>query len=679
MREPRFTLSLNTVLRFDGGCGRPESNAAAALRRDMEKTLAPSAVPGGRICAAPPEPSLPPESWIIEAGPEELLIRSGDSLGRVYALLFISARFLGVTPFWFWNDQRFTRRPFFTVPLEVWCSPKYAVRFRGWFVNDEVLLDNAPAPEQRGGEDLWAMVFEALLRCGGNMTIPGTDTNSRKYRAVAADMGLRITHHHAEPLGARMFSRAFPGEAPSYAQSPGLFEQLWEEAVTDQTAYQVIWALGFRGQGDRPFWADDPACASEEERGALISAVIGRQYAILKRRIDNPVCCVHLYGEIAGLYREGFLKLPPGVIKVWADNGYGRMVSRRQGSVNPRTPSLPGADDRGPHGVYFHCSYHNLQAANHLTMSPNPAELLAGELEKALAAGAGDFWIINCGSLKPHTHTLDLTGELWRRGAVDTGLWRRRYAGTYYGAGQAEAAAALFAEYARCTARYGPHEDECAGEQIWHHPVRALLCRWMSGDTERCARELIWLTGELPFAAQVRRLQSISQESLPRWEIFCGKCAALEPLLEADRRRFFADTLLLHGRLHRSGASGAEAFCKSFLAAADGDAVSAFLYAERARSCCEEGVRALETAEHGRWAGYYQGDCLTDVRLTLFCLESLAGYLRVKGDGPSFHRWERNFLMPPEERNVMHLSSKQRAFSNEALADALEPVQIVER
>lgn len=50
----------------------------------------------------------------------------------------------------------------------------------------------------------WRMAFEALLRCGGNMTIPGTDKNSRLNRQMAADMGLWITHHHAEPLGAEI-------------------------------------------------------------------------------------------------------------------------------------------------------------------------------------------------------------------------------------------------------------------------------------------------------------------------------------------------------------------------------------------------------------------------------------------------------------------------------------------
>ena len=70
-----------------------------------------------------------------------------------------------------------------------------------------------------------------------------------------------------------------------------------------------------------------------------------------------------------------------------------------------------------PHGIYIHCSFHDLQASNHLTMSPNPIEFLAVELYKILSAGVDECWIVNSGSVKPHLHTLDLLremhGEIW--------------------------------------------------------------------------------------------------------------------------------------------------------------------------------------------------------------------------------------------------------------------------
>jgi hypothetical protein len=667
--KPYFTLTINTGLVFETAPDDPVSKAAAILRRDMEKILEASREPGGGIRILPSDPEISGENWIIEVSPDEILVRSGGSLGGVYALLFISETFLGVTPFWFWNDQAFTRRPSVPVPPGLYRSPRYAVRFRGWFVNDEVLIENWAA--EPVNTEHWRMVFEALLRLGGNMVIPGTDDNSRKYRVLAADMGLWITHHHAEPLGADMFARVYPGITPSYFVNGTLFEQLWEQAVIEQKQFKVIWGLGFRGQGDRPFWADDPDSATAEQRGEVISGVINRQYEIVKRHIDNPVCCVNLYGEVAELYRKGNLRLPPGIIKVWSDNGYGRMVSRRQGNNNPRVHALPSPDDTGPHGIYYHCSFHDLQASNHLTMSPNPVEFLAAELQKSLETGAGEFWIINCGSLKPHVHPLDLVSVMWRTGQIEVCPWRLRYSETYYGKKNAEAIAALFCEYASCTVKYGPHEDDHAGEQIWHHPVRELLCRWMSGDTTSGLRELMWLTGDVSFPEQVKKLEVICQEALPRWEGFREKCTALLPELETGNLRLFLDSIFLQAHLQLTGVEGALAFCESFYAYASGDMAMAFRCADKSRSHYTESVKALYGAEHDKWTGYYRGDCLTDIRLTASCLDALVSYLRITGDGPDFHTWERDFLVPVGEKEIMLLSSKQRALFNRELAAAL--------
>ena len=90
------------------------------------------------------------------------------------------------------------------------------------------------------------------------------------------------------------------------------------------------------------------------------------------------------------LYRAGCLKVPEDVIKIWADNGYGKMVSRRQGNHNPRVCALPGEEEHGRHGIYYHVSFYDLQAANHMTMLPCPEEFVCSELAEVLAHGVKD-------------------------------------------------------------------------------------------------------------------------------------------------------------------------------------------------------------------------------------------------------------------------------------------------
>ena len=129
--------------------------------------------------------------------------------------------------------------------------------------------------------------------------------------------------------------------------------------------------------------------------------------------VKNPVCATYLYGEITELYREGHLQIPEGIIKIWSGNGYGKMVSRRQGNHNPRVPSLPTAEEPGPHGLYYHITFHDLQASNHLTMFPSDPNLVKEELLKAFDAGADRYLLLNCGNIRPHVYLLDIVGHLW--------------------------------------------------------------------------------------------------------------------------------------------------------------------------------------------------------------------------------------------------------------------------
>nr|MCR5715661.1 glycosyl hydrolase 115 family protein [Lachnospiraceae bacterium] len=310
----------------------PESSAvqyaAKSFLRDLHYTCNETDLQGDTILLRLDEEILP-ECYRIRCVSEGIEISASGDLGLIYGIYHISKYILGVQEFWFWNEQIFDRQDGYEIPENYsYESTPYPVRFRGWFVNDEVLIDDWKIDGNR--ELPWELVFETLLRCGGNMTIPGTDENAHIYCKIASDMGLWITHHHAEPLGAQMFARAYPDLEASYDKYPELFENLWREGIEQQLGYRVLWNLGFRGQGDRPFWADDPTYATPAARGRLMSDLIKKQYDLVRSYDPQAICCSNLYGETMELYQQGYLEIPEDVILIWADNGFGKMVSRRQ-------------------------------------------------------------------------------------------------------------------------------------------------------------------------------------------------------------------------------------------------------------------------------------------------------------------------------------------------------------
>ena len=111
------------------------------------------------------------------------------------------------------------------------------------------------------------------------------------------------------------------------------------------------------------------------KRGQMISEVIRMQCDIVRKYVKNPVFCTNLYGEIMELYEQGYIELDTDVIKVRADNGYGRMVTRRRDNHSARVSSMR-MQRKFLQGIYYHVSFYDLQAANHITMLPNSVDFV---------------------------------------------------------------------------------------------------------------------------------------------------------------------------------------------------------------------------------------------------------------------------------------------------------------
>lgn len=629
--------------------------ALAVLQRDLA-TCASEACAGGMVrfeC----RPEWKPEDFALCVESDTITVRAADDLGFVYALYTISERFLNMPPFWFWMDTPLADRGIVRVPCGTYTASPCVLRYRGWFINDEVLLDFMT--EQTSSEQLWDMAFEALLRCRGNLVIPGTDRNAHRFRKKASDCGLWISHHHAEPLGAEMFCRAFPQLQASYRLYPEQYVRLWRQAIERQADTPTVYTLGFRGQGDRPFWKDDPVYDTPQKRGALISEIMNLQYALVQEYVPGAPCCTNLYGEMMELYRAGYLELHPDIIAIWADNGYGKMVSRRQGNSNPRVPALPNG--KGRHGVYYHVSFYDLQAANHITMLPNSTEFAVGELTQAMARGVHDYCIVNCSNVRPHVFYLDLLRKLWQ--GLDTVYHAQEFAAIYYAG---EQAAGCLSQYASCTPRFGENEDERAGEQFYNYSVRSFACRWMQ-NTQDGAEDMRWATGDCGLGEQIEWLQTVCADSEKKFTALFAQCQTVQPTLPEPYGDMFARTFVVQVRVHLACLAGVGLFAKAYCAYAAGDLPDAFYQTGLAAECFEAADRALRNTENGVWNGFYANECLSDCKFTSEMLKSLMHWMRAMGDGPHCYGWQRGLELPPDDVGIMLITHMRNRWTSEEM------------
>lgn len=652
-----FVIDANTEVIYKGEA-RAVINGAGILRRDIgncfKKVGKEACKESGRIILQVRD-GFECEDFLIEVG-EDMRILASDDLGFVYGLLYISEKFLGIKPFWFWMDQKIDEINEVRVPCGSFRGIKAQVKYRGWFVNDEVLIMkwkiNGDADEP------WRMVFEVLLRCGGNMVIPGTDTNSRKYRQMASDMGLWITHHHAEPLGAEMFSYIYPDKEANYMENASLFRKLWEDAIMAQKDLKVIWCLGFRGQGDCPFWSNDTSGEFDtpQKRGRLISDIIREQKEMIKRQVSNPVFCTNLYGEITELYDEGFIDLDEDIIRISADNGYGKMVTRRRDNHTVRISSLPKI--RLEHGgIYYHASFYDLQGASHITMLSNSVDFVENELEAIVTKNATDFWMINCSNVRPHVYFLDAIRRKWYGEHIGDDVQSKAFVRDYYISDKAEEdklVADIYRDYPKAMLSYGVEEDEHAGEQFYTENVR-ILVHGIFNNMEEGTPSLHWLVGKEPLDKQISDFTDLARKNLDNIESFYHRCCHVSCKLEGCEKQLFDSTIFMQVSIHFYCTKGVVAFgdgCKKYYG---GNLIEAFVLLGDSSRYFYEANKCMGESEHGVWKGFYYNDCFADIKHTAYMVEKLMGFVRECGDNARHDKWYKKTAYAPARKGVFSL------------------------
>ena len=117
-----FTLNRNTVFVSDIA-EKPIQNAVALLERDRDKVFVETEKPGGCVMLVrksmartfseedeedtgrQKERVLVEERYKISVCSDKIVIYAQGELGFVYGLLYISEKYMGIQPFWFWMDQ----------------------------------------------------------------------------------------------------------------------------------------------------------------------------------------------------------------------------------------------------------------------------------------------------------------------------------------------------------------------------------------------------------------------------------------------------------------------------------------------------------------------------------------------------------------------------------------------
>lgn len=583
-----------------------------------------------------------PETFRLELIDGVVVLAGADNRGAIFGAYHFAEHVLGIDPLYYWTDQVVEPRDSISLSVD-WAmrgSPA-TFRFRGWFMNDEDLLVGwGRDREGQSAIDLqvWDVIYETILRCKGNMVIPGTFVFSDEPAVrLAGRRGLIMSQHHCEILGTNTF-RWPQDEEFSFVRNRRAVEAAWQNAVVTYGDQEMIWTVGYRGLTDRAFWFDDPGVAeTDAERGKVISDAIARQVEIVKKFRKDPVIIWNAWDEGVALWEAGHLTLPEGITVVWPDRRGGLM--RDKGRVKPGQ------------GAYVHPAFFN-DTANHLSEAV-PVDRFARELTRYAEVGATEYLLLNVSCIRPTLLTtkavMDMGWKMdgWQDEPVaHSQRFYEEWNEAQFGAETTAQLKGYWENLFNAPAAFDEDECDVVADQVYHTVTAAICRRALQDELEK--QPLWWPLSLFPHEEMGPKLAFIAQitaDALPRWEALHQQATSAQSLVPSARRDFYTGHVLAPLAVGRQGNRMLHAVARAAQAILTGDYEKALAMVGEALQAAEETRVALKRAEYGKWRDFYEYSWFTNYPRSIAILRALQAQLKGEWAGDAVFLHHRTYTV----------------------------------
>ncbi|MEJ1202554.1 MULTISPECIES: glycosyl hydrolase 115 family protein [unclassified Streptomyces] len=414
-----------------------------------------------------------------------LVVAGSDQRGTIFGAYEVS-RQIGVSPWHFWDDVPPHRHDELYVLPGRHTQGTPAVKYRGFFINDENPSLGTWAPAYFGpglapgypngfNSKFWEKIFEVMLRLKANYLWPAVwgrafAEDDPENHATAKRYGVVMGTSHEAPMmrGIEEWNRhavaarrdaagniTVPGRDPyggtgewSYRRNRDAIEAYWRDGVRRMVEqdFEGVVTLGMRGNGD--------VSLPDGDGIELMESILAAQRRILAEeagadRLTAIPQVQTLYKEVQRYWDEG-LRPPEDVTVIFCDDNWGNMRKLPDQSMEPRA---------GGYGIYYHFDYVG-GGRNYKWVDTTNLTSTWEQLHLAYTYGVERLWVVNVGDMKNHElplqFFLDYAWEPDRWPLERLEEWERAYAEENFGPRYAAAIARVLHEYGVLQARRKP-------------------------------------------------------------------------------------------------------------------------------------------------------------------------------------------------------------------------------
>ncbi len=141
MSNKEFTISQGTKVDAQDFRNTVLKYACEILQRDINRVTTEKDADNTIYLTVDPQAPVDGDDYQITlSSPDKVTVSSRTSLGVMYGALAISRDVLKIDDFWYWMDTVPTVQKTIQMTNFDMHIPNYQTEYRGWFVNDELLI-----------------------------------------------------------------------------------------------------------------------------------------------------------------------------------------------------------------------------------------------------------------------------------------------------------------------------------------------------------------------------------------------------------------------------------------------------------------------------------------------------------------------------------------------------------
>jgi hypothetical protein len=419
-----------------------------------------------------------------------LVISGSDRRGTAYGVFELS-RQMGVSPWYWWADVPVKKKKEIYMRSGNWQYASPAVKYRGFFINDEAPAFSGWTKEKFGGvnHQVYEKVFELLLRLKANYLWPAMWNNAFNdddtLNPVLADKyGIVMgTSHHEPMLRAQQEWKRYGSGPWNYVSNGDTLRAFWKKGIQHMGSHESIVTIGMRGDGDKPMTQGSPIDLLEQivkDQRSIIQEVTGKDPSA------TPQLWA-LYKEVQDYYDKG-MRVPDDVTLLLCDDNWGDIR---------KLPKWGSAPRSGGYGIYYHFDYVG-GPRNYKWVNSNQISRVWEQMHLALQYGVDHIWIVNVGDIKPMEFPISFfmdyafNPDKWPAKKLDA--YTKEWAAAQFGPSHATAIADILTKYTRYNARRKPEllSPDTYSLVDYHEAEK------VEADYNRLAREADGIYKEMP-------------------------------------------------------------------------------------------------------------------------------------------------------------------------------------